>query len=173
MEGQSSTKRWYVAQTHIRAECKALSHLRRQGFSTYLPQYLKRRRHARRTDWVPRPLFPRYIFIEMDLHCTRWRAIRSTVGITDLVCHGDRPAPVPPGVVDDIRRREDTKGMIAVAREARFATGDVVRITAGPLAEQVALFQRASDEERVILLLDMLGRRMSVEVPEDSIASFG
>ena len=84
---------WYVVHTRPRGEETARRHLMRQGFDAFLPQYLKRRRHARRTDWVPRPLFPRYIFIEMDLHCTRWRAIRSTVGITDLVCHGDRPAP--------------------------------------------------------------------------------
>jgi transcriptional antiterminator RfaH len=40
--------RWYVVQTHVHAETKAVLHLDRQGYATYLPRYLKRRRHARR-----------------------------------------------------------------------------------------------------------------------------
>ena len=43
---------WYVVQTQPHAETKASLHLVRQGFATYLPRYLKRRRHARRVDTV-------------------------------------------------------------------------------------------------------------------------
>ena len=59
--------RWYVAQTHAQAEAKALLNLARQGFQSYLPQYVKRRRHARRVEWVKAPLFPRYLFVRFDL----------------------------------------------------------------------------------------------------------
>ena len=59
--------RWYVVQTQANAEHKAVAHLGRQGFTTYLPRYLKRRRHARRVDIVPRPLFPRYLFVSIDV----------------------------------------------------------------------------------------------------------
>ncbi len=59
-------KRWYVVHTHTRGERLAMVNLRRQGLDTYLPQYLKRRRHARRTEWIPAPLFPRYLFVAMD-----------------------------------------------------------------------------------------------------------
>ena len=54
---------WYVAQTQANAENKAVAHLARQGFATYLPRYLKRRSHARRVDVVAAPLFPRYLFV--------------------------------------------------------------------------------------------------------------
>src|SRR3954468_9168362 len=96
---------WYVVHTHPRAEAKALLNLDRQGFSCYLPRYLKRRRHARRLDWVAAPLFPRYLFIGMDLATARWRAIRSTIGIAGLVCHGDQPTPVPFGIVEGLKAR--------------------------------------------------------------------
>ncbi len=42
-------KQWYVVHTHPRGERLAAVNLRRQGLDAYLPQYLKRRRHARRT----------------------------------------------------------------------------------------------------------------------------
>ena len=56
-------KHWYVLRTHAKAEFKALNHVMRQGFGAYLPQYLRKRRHARRTDWVRSPMFPRYLFL--------------------------------------------------------------------------------------------------------------
>src|SRR5947209_3993566 len=58
---------WYVAQTHPRAEAKAAEHLDRQGFHVYLPNFRKRRRHARRVETVTAPLFPRYLFVSVDM----------------------------------------------------------------------------------------------------------
>ena len=109
---------WYAAHTHARDEVKAMLHLRRQGFEVYLPQHLKRRRHARRTDWVPSPLFPRYLFVRMDPEGVRWRAINSTIGVSYLVCNGDRPSPVPPGIVEEIFARTDDDGMVQVSRKS-------------------------------------------------------
>lgn len=70
-----STSRWYVVQTHINGEAKAANNLTRQGFGVYFPRYLKRRSHARRVDVVARPLFPRYLFVAIDLATQRWRSI--------------------------------------------------------------------------------------------------
>ena len=89
-----SNGRWYVAQTHPHAETKAAGHLMRQGFAVYLPRHLKRRRHARRVENVPAPLFPRYLFIAVDMATQRWRSIHSTIGVTRMVCNGDLPAAV-------------------------------------------------------------------------------
>ena len=56
---------WCATQTHKNAEDLSVQHLVRQGFKVLLPKYLKRRKHARKIDWVPRPLFPRYLFVEL------------------------------------------------------------------------------------------------------------
>lgn len=171
-EAMDSTIRWYVVHTHARAEEKALVNLMRQGFTAFLPHYSKRRRHARRTDYVRAPLFPRYVFVAMDVARARWRALASTIGVAHLVCLGDRPAPVPDGVVEDIRARMDERGLVAVEDEIPFSKGEVVRVTAGPLADQSGLFECASDEDRVILLLDLLGRQVPVKVPLEAVAPF-
>jgi len=71
---------WYVALTQPRAELKATGRLLRQGLEPYLPAYLKRRRHARRVDFVAAPLFPRYVFVSTNLTMQRWRAIHSATG---------------------------------------------------------------------------------------------
>src|SRR5439155_10529333 len=119
-------RRWYVAHTQPHAEAKAAWHLRNQGFEAYLPRYLKRRSHARRIDHVPAPLFPRYLFVAIDLETERWRAVRSTVGVSELVLDGDRPAPVPRGVVEDIRAREDERGYVRLRPRLDLARGDAI-----------------------------------------------
>lgn len=59
--------RWYAVYTKTGAENLAEGHLQRQGFRVYLPRYRKERRHARRITLVKAPLFPRYLFVELDL----------------------------------------------------------------------------------------------------------
>ena len=88
-----------MVQTQVNGEAKAARNLLRQGYDIYLPRYLKRRRHARKVDFVARPLFPRYMFVAIDMATQRWRSIQSTVGVSHLVCNGDDPAAVPEGVV--------------------------------------------------------------------------
>src|SRR5580704_5349065 len=105
-----SAARWYVVHTHVHAEAKAAFHLMRQGYLTYLPRYLKKRRHARRTDTVAAPLFPRYLFVSFDRGTRLWRSIQSTIGVSHLVCNGDEPAVVSARVVEDLRNREDPQG---------------------------------------------------------------
>jgi transcriptional antiterminator RfaH len=67
---------WCAVQTHVRAEDKAAFHLRRQGYDVFLPKHLKRRKHARRIDWVSAPLFPRYLFVAIDPETTPWWALK-------------------------------------------------------------------------------------------------
>jgi transcriptional antiterminator RfaH len=71
-------KQWYVVNTKAREETKALFNLKRQGFNPYLPQYKKTRRHARRTDTVLAPLFPKYLFVKFDLDMENWSWFLST-----------------------------------------------------------------------------------------------
>ena len=163
---------WYVVYTHPRGERLAFVNLRRQGIEAYLPQYLKRRRHARRTQWVPAPLFPRYLFVSIDIERTRWRAIHSTLGVHHLVCHGDMPAPIPQGIIEGIQSRENGDGVVALAAPPLFKKGEVVQITAGALCDQVGLFDCSTDDERVVILLELLGRPVKVRVPAEAICAF-
>ena len=48
-----------------------------------------------------------------------------------------------------------------------------VHIVAGALADNIGLFECATDEERVVLLLELLGRKVRVEVPLEDLSAFG
>jgi len=163
--------RWFVAHTHPHAEAKATAHLNRQGFDIYFPRYLKRRRHARRIEIIAAPLFPRYLFVAIDLSLQRWRSIYSTVGISRLVCIGDDPTPVPLGIVEALKNREDASGFIKLDYCPRFRPGDKIRVLDGAFASCLGLFEGMAERERIAILLDLLGRKVRVMLDADLVAA--
>jgi transcriptional antiterminator RfaH len=166
-----ASSNWYVVQTQPSAETKAMAHLERQGFAVYLPRYLKRRRHARKIQTVQAALFPRYLFVRIDLRSQRWRSIQSTIGVARLVMNGDAPAPVPAPVISGLKDREDGRGFIAMARRPLFAPGDRIRVLGGAFAETLGLFEGSSDSDRVAILLECLGRKARVVLDADLVAA--
>jgi transcriptional antiterminator RfaH len=163
--------RWFVAHTQPHAEAKAVANLNRQGFDVYCPRYQKRRRHARKVETVAAPLFPRYVFVAVDVAAQRWRSIYSTVGVARLVCHGDDPAAVPDVVVAALRSREDTSGFIQLDSRPGFRLGEKVRVLDGAFSSCLGLFEGMADRERIAILLDLLGRKVRVVLDASLVAA--
>lgn len=162
---------WFVVQTHVNGEAKAASNLKRQGFTIYLPRYLKRRSHARKIETVARPLFPRYLFVSVDLAAQRWRSIQSTLGVSHLVSRGGKPAALEETVINSMKAREDKSGFIKLDHRADFLPGDKVRVIEGAFIDNLALVEGVNERDRVAILLDILGRQVRVLLGADLIAA--
>lgn len=156
---------WCAVQTHVRSEDKAAFHLRRQGYDVFLPKQLKRRKHARKIDWISAPLFPRYLFVAIDPETMPWWAIQSTLGVSSLICFGDTPASVPTHVISEIMARQDAKGLVKTHTGSAFKRGDRIRIIDGPLNDLEGLFDSSTDKERINVLFNLMGRKVKVRVP--------
>jgi transcriptional antiterminator RfaH len=168
---QDCTARWYVARTHPRAEAKAAAHLDRQGFSTYFPRYLKSRRHARRVETIAAPLFPRYLFVSVNMETQRWRSIQSTVGVMQLVRNGEEPAAISNRIIEDLKNREGELGFIKLDHRQMFRLGDKLRVVDGVFCDSLGLFEGMSDRDRVTILLDLLGRKVRVRLDADFVTA--
>lgn len=166
-----SLRRWFVAKTHPNAEPKALFHLQRQGFEVYLPRYLRRISHARRISWQPRPLFPTYIFVSMTGSEQRWRAINSSVGIAHLICDARGPVSVPRGLVEQIQAEEDESGLVLTGRKVPFEKGAEVQVISGPFADHIGRFDCTTDDQRVVILLDLMGRQVKAKVNLNAVSA--
>ncbi len=166
----SPSTQWYAVYTHTRTERWARSNLWERGFEVYLPEYLKERWHARKTDWVNAPLFPRYLFVTADPKSPNRRSINTAPGVVSLVSFGERPGLIADAVIQEIRSREDEAGHVRLVDPNRLAPGDLVRLESGAMADHVGLFESCGDAERVVILLNLLGREVRVKVPSNSIA---
>lgn len=157
---------WYVAYTQNSKEVVACQNLIEQGFDAYLPRFKKTRRHARKVDEVLTPLFPRYVFVGMTLDNEQWRSVNGTRGVSHLLCAGkDTPACIPVCVIDALKSQEISDGIVPVASLSVFEKGDKVRVLEGAFKDQVAVFEKLDDADRVRLLLNFLGREMNVSMP--------
>jgi transcriptional antiterminator RfaH len=160
---------WYAVYTHPHAETKALEHLLRQGYSAYLPRYRTRVSHARRRQIVLRPLFPRYLFAGIDRASMPWRPILSTFGVTDVVRNGDEPTPVPSEIVSAIEEREKAGAFDRGNPQQSLRLGELVRVTAGALEDMVGRLVELRDQDRVVVLLELLGRAVRAQLPAESV----
>ncbi len=161
--------RWYAAYTQPRMELWARTNLWDRGFEVYLPRYQRTRRHARKVDQIACPLFPRYIFVRADAETQSLRAISSARGVVDIVRMGIQPATVGNDVIQGIRQREQGDGFIHLAGTT-FEPGAAVQVMSGPMADLVGVFASRTDEERVVILLNLLGRQVKVRVKADELA---
>jgi len=162
-------RQWYAVRTKTGQEERAVWNLGNQGFDAYLPRYRKRVRHARKTESALRPMFPGYVFVNLDFAAQRWRSVGGTFGVIGFVQFGDAPAPLPQHVIDSLTSREDESGAVRLG-DADLKPGDRVRLLDGPFEDCSAILVENSDENRVFLLLDLLARQVRVNVPKDILA---
>ncbi|NQV79663.1 MAG: transcriptional activator RfaH [Alphaproteobacteria bacterium] len=161
---------WHVAHTQPRKERWARTNLWELGFDVYLPEYMSQRRHARRTDIVARPLFPRYLFVRPALGATFAATYAATAkGVVDLVRMGRHYPTVSDQVVHEIRNRQGDDGYVHLGRSP-LAKGQAVRFVSGSLCDQIGIFDCRDDQQRVIILVDLLGRQVRTRVAENMIA---
>ena len=161
---------WCVAHTQPLKEVVAKQHLLDQGFEVYLPRFKKIIRHARKAEEKLLPLFPRYIFVGMNLEKDGWRRINGTRGVSHLLMSNDlNPAKVPTRIVHELRAGEVSDGIVHVSSLVTFAKGEKVRIVEGAFADQMAVFESMDDKSRVQLLLTFMGREMRVTLPEYAV----
>ena len=159
--------RWYVVLSQPRKELYAARHLRNQGFRTFLPLVSRRVRHARKTQTVERPFFPRYMFVRLDTSVDRWRPVRSTFGVSALIMDGNRPKPAPIGVVEALHEAFAPRG--ETDYRERLKVGERVRFLAGPFAETLGTLVELDDDGRVGVLMEMLGAERIVSASHDAL----
>ena len=158
---------WHAVLCKPRREALAEANLRNQGFDVYLPRMLRLRRRASRWEHRIEPLFPRYLFVNEGDSPRGLAPVRSTLGVSDLVRCAGAPVPVPHGIVEALRESADPLTGCHRFDDAPFAAGARVRLAAGPLAGLEGVFEMASGEARVIVLLDLLGKTNRLTVNRD------
>ena len=172
----SEAKVWYALQAKPRQERVALENLQRQGYQAWLPLARTTRLRQRRHVECIEPLFPRYLFIQLDRTSDNWGPIRSTLGVSGMVRFGLYCPAVPQPLIDALRARSDENGVCDLLGKSRagLQVGDAVVVADGIMAGYRGLIEAHSGKERVRILLDVLAGepQRSVELPlADVVAS--
>jgi transcriptional antiterminator RfaH len=166
-----SLRRWFLVLAKPLGEALAQTNLERQGYRVYYPRLLGACRHRGR--WVKRvvALFPRYLFVQVEVGQQSLGPVRSTLGVSSLVRCGTQPTIVPDGLVDELICREDPhSGLHQLACGRGLARGAPVRVVGGSFDGLDGVFEREEGASRVVVLLQLLGREAPVQIPACFVA---
>jgi transcriptional antiterminator RfaH len=159
---------WFCVRTHVKHEHVAAQHLRK---SEHLEVFNPRIRFIRPTRvgtiCVVESLFPSYIFARFD-----WRKdfarVNYAPAVAEVVHFGARWPAIPDSVIAELRAIIGPQEL-RVLKEP--APGDTVQIAGGILHGLKAVVTHVMPgRQRVMVLMDFLGRQTSVELPANQVA---
>jgi transcriptional antiterminator RfaH len=162
---------WAVARTAPHHERLAVESVGLAGFETFVPRI----RVKVGAQWRTTPLFGCYFFVRV---VDRWRAIERTMGVLSVVKFGSTPARCPDEEIAALLDRADPDGVIRLSARPLASQpsprrvlekGAPVAIAGGPFRGFAAIHTGMTAQERELVLIDLLGRKMTVAVPADHV----
>ncbi|MBF0416780.1 MAG: transcription/translation regulatory transformer protein RfaH [Magnetococcales bacterium] len=146
----------------------AKNNLSNQGYKCFLPKVKVSRTRQNKRIQVLEPFFCCYLFISLDLKNDNIAPIRSTYGVRGLLRFGDYYPPVEDEFVEILLDMANSEGVISVPLP-KFAPGQSVKITGGPLSGYDAIFLCKNNKERALLLVDMIGIKKYIHLSLDDL----
>ena len=172
-----NNKKWILAYTKAREEKLAQINIENQGFKTFLP--LIANRNTQTSDEVSlNVIFPRYLFININIKTDNWGSINSTKGVSHLVLFGNDHAWVSEEIINLMKSKLNKKGVFYPKLVKQVPKrGEKVTINKGKFSGIDAIFLSKNSKERVRLLLNFLKNPITVniskaDIENDSFESF-
>ncbi|MBV9726698.1 MAG: transcription/translation regulatory transformer protein RfaH [Gammaproteobacteria bacterium] len=162
--------RWYLIYTKPASEALAVANLARQHYTVYLPRVVQTIRRAGRRFERVAPLFPRYLFLQLNEGQQALAPVASTIGVSGIVRFASSYAVVPEQVLSELRERADPlTGLHRISSGAKLKPGAAVRIWRGAFDGLEGVFERKAGADRVVVLLRLLGQNAPVCVPAEYV----
>ena len=158
---------WVLIYTKARQEMIANENLIKQGYKTFLPLIAPSNRNEKRSLV---PVFPRYLFAQINLELDNWATIKSSIGVSNIVMFSEKFTSIPSNIIQLMQDKLDKSG---VYREdfsvVDYQKGDSVSIKGGRFAGIDAIFLSKKSNDRVRLLLKLLNTSVVAEITRSNI----
>ena len=153
-------KNWYLVKTKSRQEKIAKQNLKNQGYTVFCPIVSMNNKTV--------ILFPGYLFINLDEKTQNRSPINSTKGVLHFVKFGLIFAKVSDEVIKFIKSNQQTTAE-KLKNLNNFKPGDKVQISDGAFKDYIAIFKCFKSDERVTLLLNLMGQEQSLSLQKKSV----
>jgi len=161
------SKEWFILQFKSNSHHLAAKNLNRQGFETFLPLHEATSRRLSRFINTSKPLFPGYMFIRFDKTESEWHKINSTYGVSRLITFNSVLKSIPVTFVDHLKKRYDLSGKLIPVKKLK--KGDQVTLLKGPFANFIATVEKYESDQRIWILMDLMGRKTKIITPSDAL----
>ncbi|MDB9696545.1 KOW motif-containing protein [Amylibacter sp.] len=149
---------------------QAIRNLRHQGFETFLPSHDSTSRKLDRFINTSKPLFPGYMFVRFDRAESEWHKINSTYGVSRLITFNSILKSIPTKFIESLMRRYDSSCKLIPIEKLK--KGDQVTVLTGPFANFIATVEKYEGDQRISILMDLMGRETKIISPPDALKLF-
>ena len=161
------SKEWFILQFKPNSHHKAKKNLTLQGFEVFLPLHHTTSRKSSRFINSSKPLFPGYMFIRFNRAESKWHKINNTYGVSRLITFNSILKPIPTRFVDNLIKRYDLSGKLLPLKKIK--KGDQVTVSKGPFANFIATVEKYEDEQRIWVLMDLMGRETKMHISSNAL----
>ena len=160
MYNEEENLAWFALRVRSNFERQVCTMLGHNGFSTFLPTYRERRTWSDRIKEIDFPLFPGYVFCQLN---PIYRLpVLKTPGVVNLVGIGNQPEAVPEAEIAAVRSIVETT---LPARPWPFlSVGQRVRIHKGPLTGVEGFLVEFKAGYRIVVSITLLQRSVAAEL---------
>ena len=168
--------RWYLVQCKPNAAQIAVCNLENQSFVTFLPLQEITKRKGKIFQRQIRPLFPGYLFVQINPDQGPWRQVNSTRGVARLVRLGAELTAVPREIVEALMARCDKQSILRQTNETKSSQlhiGNQAQVTQGPFSGFIATISDIEPNNRINILIELMGQTTKVAINADALQHIG
>ena len=157
-----NSKSWIVARNKPNQDKIALINLERQNFEFFQPTFKTMSRRQNKFKEIIKPVFPGYIFIAINLEEKNWHKINNTRGISRIIVFGNEIPLVHCQLIKELKHRFSLNSSPKAVDP--FEIGMNAEITNGPFAQLIGKIDNIDANQRIWILLDILGTQTRVSI---------
>ena len=105
------------------------------------------------------------MFIKFDRAESKWNKINNTYGVSRLITFNSHLNSIPTKFVDSLMKRYDLSGKLLPIQKLK--EGDQVAILTGPFADFIATVEKYEADQRIWILMDLMGRKTKIQTQSD------
>lgn len=151
---------WYLLQYKPNSMLKATLHLERQGIQVFCPNILQTFRRRKKFITRKSPLFPGYIFININNNLVSWKSINSTYGVNKIVSFGKYPCRVPIEIIQNLKKSCDQNNVIF--NFSNLEIGDDIKFEKGPFTTLIGKILKIDNDKRIWILLEYMNKKTKI-----------
>lgn len=167
-----STVAWFCLRSQPKHEHIAAGHLQQiENVEVFNPRIRYTRPTRLGPATVTESMFPNYLFARFDWE-TMLNRVHYSPGVSGIVHFGSKWPTVPDAAIEEIRRVLGDGGVHVISND--LTPGDAVSVSGGIFHGLNAIVtQIMPGKDRVLVLMDFLGRQTAVELKVHSIVKHG
>lgn len=158
-------KSWYALYTKPKSEYKAAEQLAAIEIEYYLPTVTRTKQWSDRKKISTEIILKGYIFIFAD-EKQRSTAVEQ-YSVVRCIFDNGRAAKIPSWQIDNLKKMllEDAQFLI----KDGLVPGKKVRIKEGPFQGIIGVIQHGTDENHLVVSVDLLNRSIITRLPKESV----